>query len=346
MDKEKLGPRLLNDQSHSQKLNEVLRFFPTELRQILAKIPRDWQLKLIEIRMRINQPLELNFGGFNSFITIKGDLTNDDNGALVIATDAIRKTLNAFTTGSYYALEEELNQGYLALPGGHRVGITGQVFYNGESIRLIRNISSINFRIARSIRGIARPLLPFLWKEGRFLKTLIIGAPATGKTTLIREIIREISSGVPTLGIPGIHVGLVDERSEIAGSYQGIPQLDVGPRTDVLDGCSKRDGVYLLLRAMNPQLIVTDEVGREDDSRVIEDIINAGVSFLATAHARNLTEAILRPGLKRVLQEGAVERLVTISNRLGIGTVESIKSGVSGPELWANGLTGVNGCQK
>ena len=346
MDKGKPGPRLLNDQSQSQKLNEVLRFFPPELRQILAKIPRDWQLKLIEIRMRINQPLELNFGGVDSFITAKGDLTNDDNGALVITADVIRKTLNAFTTGSYYALEEELNQGYLALPGGHRVGITGQVFYNGEAIRLIRNISSINFRIARSIRGIARPLLPFLWKEGRFLKTLIIGAPATGKTTLLREVIREISTGVPSLGIPGIHVGLVDERSEIAGSYQGIPQLDVGPRTDVLDGCSKRDGVYLLLRVMNPQLIVTDEVGREDDFRVLEDIINSGVSFLATAHARNLTEAILRPGLKRVLQEGAVERLVTISNRLGIGTVESIKSGVSGPELWANGLTGVNGCQK
>lgn len=342
MNQEELERQLFNDKSNSQKISEGLSFFPTELRQVLKKIPLDLQIKLIEIRMRTNQPLELNFGGTDSFLTAKGSLTQDSKEALIINTDALRKTLNAFTTGSFYALEEELNQGYLALPGGHRVGITGQVIYNGEAIRVIRNISSINFRIARSIKGIARPLLPFLWKGGRFLKTLIIGAPATGKTTLLREVIREISTGVPSLGIPGIHVGLVDERSEIAGSYQGIPQLDVGPRTDVLDGSSKRDGVYLLLRAMNPHLIATDEVGREDDFRVIEDIINAGISFLATAHARNLTEAILRPGLKRVLQEGAVERLVTVSNRLGIGTVESVKSGVSGPELLTNGLTGAN----
>ncbi len=346
MNNEKPKPQFVIDKSNSQKLSEALRFFPSELRQVLLRIPRDSQSKLIEIRMRTNQPLELNFGATDSFISSKGDLANKIEEALVINNDLLRKTLNAFTTGSFYALEEELNQGYLALPGGHRVGITGQVFYNGESIRIIRNISSINFRIARSIIGIARPLLPFLWKEGRFLKTLIIGAPATGKTTLLREIIREISTGAPSLGIPGIHVGLVDERSEIAGSYQGIPQLDVGPRTDVLDNCSKRDGVYLLLRAMNPHLIATDEVGREDDFRVIEDILNAGVSFLATAHARNLTEAILRPGLKKVLQEGAVERLVFVTNRLGIGTVESIKSGINGPELLTNRLTGVNGCPK
>ncbi len=332
--------QLQNEKLKSEKSSEAIRFFPSELRQVLLKIPVDLQAKLIEVRVRINQPLELNFGMSDSLITAKGDMTDDPKTALIIDAELLRKTLNAFTTGSFYALEEELNQGYLALPGGHRVGITGQVFYNGGSIRVIRNISSINFRIAHSITGIARPIIPFLWREGRFLKTLIIGAPATGKTTLLREVIREISSGIPALGIPGIHVGVVDERSEIAGSYQGIPQLDVGPRTDVLDGCSKRDGVYLLLRSMNPDLIATDEVGREEDFRVIEDIINAGVSFIATAHARNLTEAILRPGLKKVLQEGAVERLIMVSNRLGIGTVESIKSGVSGPELLTNGLTG------
>jgi stage III sporulation protein AA len=334
------------EESSSQKLNEVFRFFPSELRQVLLKIPRDSRLKLIEIRMRINQPLELNFEATGSFISPRGDLTDKYEEALIINNEQLRKTLNAFTTGSFYALEDQINQGYLALPGGHRVGITGQVFYDGESIRLVRNISSINFRIARSIRGIARPVLPFLWKEGRFLKTIIIGAPATGKTTLLREIIREISSGAPSLGIPGIHVGLVDERSEIAGSYQGIPQLDIGPRTDVLDGCSKRDGVYLLLRAMNPHLIATDEVGREEDFRVIEDIINAGVSLLATAHAQDLTEATLRPGLKKTLQDGMIERVVLVSNRLGIGTVESIKSGISGPELLTNTITGVRGCPK
>ncbi len=335
-----------NEKPNNENWSKVLSFFPSELRQVLMKIPTHLQSKLIEVRIRVNRPLELNFGLNNNLITEDGNLTDDYEQALITGAEDLRKILNAFTTSSLYAVEEELVQGYLALPGGYRVGVTGQVIYNGETIRIIRNISSINFRIARSVKGIARPILPFLWKDGRFLKTLIIGAPATGKTTLLREVIREVSTGIPMLGIPGIHVGLVDERSEIAGSYRGIPQLDVGPKTDVLDGCSKGDGVYLLLRSMNPQLIATDEVGREGDLRVIEDIINAGVSFIATAHAGNLTEAMFRPGLKKLLQVGGVERMVTVSNRLGVGTIESVKSGINGPELLTSQLAGLTGCSK
>lgn len=322
---------------NSEKWSDALQFFPSELRQVLMKIPVEFQRKLIEIRIRVNRPVELNFGLSSNLLAKDGTLTSDQQRALITGAEDLQKMINAFTNSSLYAIEEELIQGYLSLPGGHRVGVTGQTIYNGESLRIIRNISSINFRIARPVKGIARPILPFLWKGGCFLKTLIIGAPATGKTTLLREIIREVSAGIPELAIPGIHVGLVDERSEIAGSYRGIPQLDVGPKTDVLDGCSKRDGVYLLLRAMNPQLIATDEVGREGDLRVIEDIINAGVGLIATAHAANLGEAMLRPGLKKVLEAGAVERIVTVSNRSGIGTIESIKSGINGPELLMRG---------
>lgn len=318
-----------------QRWVEVIRFFPLDIRTILARISAEYQPKVIEIRLRINQPLEIIYDNYSAWLAKDGSLRLEIKDALIITADDFKKTINAMTTGSFYALEDELAQGYLSLPGGHRVGVTGHVIHQSGKIRIIRNLSSINFRIAREVNGIARPILPLLWKEGRFLKTLILSPPACGKTTLLREIIREVSDGVPQVKIPGIRVGLVDERSEIAGTYQGIPQLDVGHRTDVLDGCPKKEGVYLLLRTMNPQLIATDEIGSEEDFKMMEDIINAGVSFIATAHALNFTEALGRPGLKRILEMGMVERLIVLSNRLGVGTIESIKVGVAGPEIYS-----------
>jgi stage III sporulation protein AA len=315
------------------KWESILQFFPADLRQILARLPFNLQGKVIEIRLRLNQPIEINFDQNSAFINTEGIPVREPTKAVKIGSEMIQKVLHSITEGSWYALEEELVQGYLTLPGGHRVGFTGHALQENGKIRFLRNIGSINFRIAKALKGIATPILPLLWRDKRFLKTLIISPPAAGKTTLLREIIREISSGDSRLNISGLHVGLVDERSEIAGSYQGVPQLDVGLRTDLLDGAPKKEGIYLLLRAMNPDLIATDEIGTEDDAQVIGDVINAGVSFLVTAHARNISEAIMRPGLRRILETGSVERLITLSNRLGSGTIESVKAGINSSEL-------------
>lgn len=312
---------------------QILRFFPAEFRQILSGIRPEIYPEISEIRLRAGQPLEVVYRKRSMWVASDGRLVDIAQQAHWMMAEEILKIVNAITAGSFYALEEELTNGYLTLPGGHRVGFTGHVVSEAGRIRLIRNISSLNFRIARACLGIARPVLPFLWRDGRFLKTMILSPPACGKTTLLREIVREISTGVAELEIPGLHVGVVDERSEIAGSFQGIPQMDVGLRTDVLDACHKRDGVYLLLRSMNPDVIATDEIGTENDFKVLEDIINAGVSMIVTAHALNLTEAMCRPGLRRILERGMIERLIILSARLGVGTVESIRAGVAGPEL-------------
>jgi stage III sporulation protein AA len=313
---------------------EALRFFPTELRSALGKVENTVYSKVIEFRLRVNQPFEVNCGRESFWLQGDGGISSNPAHSLIISPDLLKKTINSITTGSFYAVDDEIAQGYLALPGGHRVGFSGKAVLNSGEIRFIRNISSLNFRIAREVKGIARPILPLLWKEGQILKTLILSPPACGKTTLLRDIIRELSYGVPGLKIPAFHIGLIDERSEVAGSYQGVTQMDVGPRTDILDSCPKRLGVYLLLRSMSPQVIATDEIGRDEDIAILEDIINAGVSFIATAHARNLAEAALRPGLKKILESGAVERLIVLSNRLGIGTIESVTSGIGGLELW------------
>ena len=138
--------------TEGDKWSEVSRFFPLDLRQVLAKVPPDFQSKVIEIRLRLNQPLELNYAKGSTFITGTGDLVSQPAKALIIGPDQIKKMLQSITAGSVYALEEELIHGYLTLPGGHRVGFTGHALQNAGQIRLIRNISSINFRIAKAFK--------------------------------------------------------------------------------------------------------------------------------------------------------------------------------------------------
>jgi stage III sporulation protein AA len=315
--------------------SQVLRFFPPPVRGILARVTEWVRPQIMEIRFRSNRPIELCWDRQSAWVAVTGELTVDPGRAVTFSPEDLKNIVSSLTAASFYALEETISQGYLALPGGHRVGLAGQAVCDLGKIRLIRNVSSINFRIAKAVRGIARPLLPLLAVDGRLRQTLLVGPPAAGKTTLLRELIREVSNGAPRYGLFGQRVGLVDERSEIAGSFLGTPQLDVGRRTDVLDGCPKKAGVYLLLRALTPQLIATDEIGGREDFQVIEDILNTGVSFIATAHAQNLNEALGRPGLRPLLESGMVERVVVMSSRLGVGTIESVRAGAVGPELLA-----------
>ncbi len=140
----------------------------------------------------------------------------------------------------------------------------------------------------------------------------------------MRDLARCLSDGVKELGIAGFKVAVVDERSEIAGSFQGMPQLDVGERTDVLDACPKAEGMMMLLRSMGPEVIVTDEIGRPEDIAAIEEVIHAGVTVVATAHGSSLAELRARPGLRRLLDEQVFERALILGWSRGAGTVEQL----------------------
>jgi len=293
------------------------------LEKLKTAYPERWA-RLEEIRLRAEQPLQVEMG--RSFlVTPAGEITDDPREACLVLAEDVLRTVQLMGGNSLYTLEEELREGYLTLPGGHRVGMAGECLVAGGSLLRLKRITSLNIRIARELKGIGRSLLPYLLQDARPLRTVIVSPPQAGKTTLLRDLIRCFSNGE---GIPApVKVGLVDERGEVAGSYQGIPQLDVGIRTDLLSGCPKRDGVFLLLRSMGPQLIATDEIGGPGDLEMIEEILNAGVGLLTTAHAWDTGDFAVRPSLRKLWTRGLVERVVVLSRRLGPGTLEGIWDG-------------------
>lgn len=316
--------------------NDIIPFLVPRVQRLLAKIPVEDMLEMEEIRMRQGRSLLLRIGTNEFGLTAEGKLTNQLEEGLVIKAEDLHRTLQIISQSSIYALEEELRSGFLTLPGGHRVGLVGQAVVEKTRIKTLKYISGLNFRIGRQILGAANKLIPYLLdrRHERIYHTLLVSAPQAGKTTLLRDIIRQLSDGIPELGFPGINVGLVDERSEIAGCYAGIPQKDIGMRTDVLDRCPKAEGMLMLLRSMSPRVVAADEIGRQEDADAIEDLLSAGVTVISTVHGSSLADLEQRPVLRNLMAEKIFERIVLLGRSRGVGTIEAVLNGRNSQILW------------
>lgn len=233
----------------------------------------------------------------------------------------VADTLNRFTDYSHYAFAEQLSEGFITLKGGHRVGVCGRCVADGEVIKQLRNPSSLNIRQAKEVKGCADGLLPHILKpvtfgrRSRVRNTLIASPPKCGKTTLLRDAVRQLSN-------MGLAVSVCDERCEIAGMRGGIASFDIGDNTDVLDCCSKALGISLLLRSMAPEVIATDEIGSVADIKALEEAACCGVSILATMHVSGGSG--WEESMRRV-PKGIFERIVLLSDIPRTGTVSEIR---------------------
>ncbi len=253
--------------------------------------------KLQEIRMRANRPFIIKYDGKN---IITPDIVRDCD---------ICNTFNCLSGASAYAYEEEIRNGYITIPGGHRVGIAGKAVIEKNIVKSMKYISFINIRIACEKKGCADEIIPYLYKGNQVCNTLIISPPGAGKTTLLRDIIRQISDGNTYCN--GKNTGVVDERSEICACYNGIPQNDVGIKTDVLDSCPKTEGMIMLLRSMSPEVIAVDEIGTKEDLQTLTYVMISGCHVIATHHGYGIDDV-----RKNSMLNEHFERVIVLSGSI------------------------------
>ncbi len=302
--------------------NNVRPYLPEPVGGILAEAQALNELD--EIRIRLEKPLMVGCGGRDFFVGGNGKLLREETGAYRVGAEAFRRVADALMRHSPYALEDELRAGYVALPGGVRIGLAGRLLMENGAARTMTDISGLNIRLPRQVMGCGREILPSLLRGGRLLHTLIVSPPLAGKTTLLRDLVRLASRGE---GCAALRVTVVDERSELAGCYAGRPQFDLGPRTDVLDSCPKSRGMMMALRSLAPQAVATDEIGGAEDAQAIREVARAGATVLTTAHADGYDALLHRADLRSILDDCLFERYVVLGMRPGPGAVLSVRDG-------------------
>ena len=279
--------------------------------EALSLSPAD-RARAEEVRLRAGWPMTVLAGGEERPL-----------GGTPVEGEELERLVEIASGASLHAVLDQLRRGYLTIEGGHRVGLCGTAVLREGEVHSLRGLSSANIRVARQVLGASAPVVDGLCPGGRLASTLILAPPGLGKTTLLRDLVRAVSEGE---GCTPLRVSLADERGEVAAMYGGRPQLEVGRRTDVMEGCPKAQGLMLLLRAMNPQVLAVDEITAPEDVRALTAAAGCGVTLLATAHGEGRAGLERRPLYRPLLEEGLFRFLVRI-RREGTGrdyTVEEL----------------------
>ena len=282
------------------KFDDAIMLLPSVLRKEARQLSGSQRSKVEEIRLRKGRLL--------SVLMPDGEL---DVGTLVVNSEHINSLLDIATGVSAHSFRESIKNGYITAKGGYRIGLGGTTVLKNGEVDGFRELTSVSIRIPREIVGVSDDITI----SEPFNSTLIISPPGCGKTTLLRDVVRKLSDS-------GLRVSLADERSELAAVWQGEAQMDVGRRTDIIDGCPKSQAVLMLLRAMNPQVIAIDEITHPNDIEAIKEAANCGVELLATAHAWDEKDLSARPMYNELLKQKIFKKVIIISKNNGIRRYE------------------------
>jgi stage III sporulation protein AA len=282
-------------------MKKIIEFFPDKLKNILYEQIKEKQENLEEIRIRIQNPIILKFDQEER--TIKYIPTSED----------MLTIMELICENSIYSYQKQISAGFITLQGGHRVGIVGSCVIENNKVINIKYINSFNFRIARQVIGAGNQVLQYILKDNKVLNTLIVSPPGYGKTTILRDVARLLSTG--NRNWSGVDVGIIDERSEIASLYKGIPQNEVGIRTDIIENISKSEGMKILVRSMSPKVIIADEIGIEEDVYAINYALCSGCKGIFTAHGSNFEDISLNPVLKTLLNKYCFDCLIFLDKK-------------------------------
>ncbi len=292
-----------------RRYERAAELLPPRLRRLALELPDERKARTEELRLRVGMPL--------TALTDEGELAvaPAEREALVAGED-IERMISGVTEFSRYASVETLRQGFLTVRGGFRLGVCGTAVLRDGAVCNIKDFSSLALRIVHERIGIGAAVAPQLFDgAGRFQSTLILSPPGGGKTTLLRDLIRCLSLGSGERR--ALRVAVVDERGELAVSYRGSPQTELGNHTDVLDGCPKALGMEMVLRAMSPQVIAVDEITASADVAAACAAANCGVDLLATIHAADAGELARKPLWRELLASEVFSRAVIIEGAGG-----------------------------
>lgn len=300
----------------SECFQKILPYFPAPLQIPLSRIPAAEAAQIQEIRLRIGRSMHTVLRAAERVVTKQGTLAAEPAAGCTVTRQLLDAVFQNVCAHSVHSCQTAIRQGFLTVAGGSRVGLCGTAVMQGGTLDTVRAVSGMNFRIASERTGCAEKLAMRL---GNSISggVLIAGPPASGKTTILRDLARILGSTQ--------RVCILDERGELAAVQSGIPQFALGAQTDVFDGYPKAIGIAVAVRVMAPEILICDELGAADETDALMQSLHTGVHLIASAHAGSIAQLTARPQIRKLIQAGAFHTAVMLGTGAQCGQVLAVE---------------------